>query len=45
MFTKRFYYPGPTAPEIGIKIAGNTAGIQRLSLWQLRPISKDRLTT
>jgi beta-fructofuranosidase len=43
--TKRFYYPGPTAPEIAISITGNPSDVTRLSLWQLTPISKDRLTT
>ena len=43
--TKRFYYPGQTAPDIAIGITGNPTDITRLSLWQLTPISKDRLTT
>ena len=43
--TKRFYYPGPTAPEIAVNITGRQSDISRLSLWQLAPISKDRLTT
>ncbi len=43
--TRRFYYPGSTAPQIALSITGKTAAIQRLSLWQLNPISKDRLTT
>ena len=43
--TKRFYYPGPTAPEIAISVTGKESDITRLSLWQLSPISKDRLTT
>jgi len=43
--TKRFYYPGPTAPELSLSITGNPEDITRLSLWQLTPISKDRLTT
>lgn len=44
-FTKRFYYPGQTAPEIAISITGDPKAITRLSLWPLNPISKDRLTT
>jgi hypothetical protein len=44
-YTKRFYYPGPTAPEIAVNITGNAADVTRLSMWQLTPISKDRLTT
>ncbi|HEX4309066.1 MAG TPA: glycoside hydrolase family 32 protein [Acidobacteriaceae bacterium] len=43
--TRRFYYPGSTAPEIAVSITGNQSDISRLSLWQLNPISKDRLTT
>jgi len=43
--TKRFYYPGQTAPEIAVSFTGNPADVTRLSLWQLSPISKDRLTT
>jgi len=43
--TKRFYYPGRTAPEITVNITGKPADITRLSLWQLSPISGDRLTS
>jgi beta-fructofuranosidase len=43
--TKRFYYPGPAAPEIAVSVTGNVAEIHRLSLWQLSPISPDRLTS
>jgi len=43
--TKRFYYPGSTPPEIAISITGNPKDVTRLSLWQLSPISKDRLTS
>jgi len=42
--TKRFYYPGQPAPEIAVSATGNAADVSRLSLWQLAPISKDRLT-
>src|SRR5271168_3327710 len=42
--TKRFYYSGDRAPEIRMAIAGQTAGIERLSVWQIAPISPDRLT-
>jgi beta-fructofuranosidase len=44
-YTKRFYYPGQTAPEIAVTFTGKTSDITRLSMWQLTPISKDRLTT
>lgn len=43
--TTRFYYPGAQAPEIAVSITGNAKDISHLSLWQLSPISKDRLTT
>ena len=43
--TKRFYYPGVAAPEIAVSITGKQSDISRLSMWQLTPISKDRLTT
>jgi beta-fructofuranosidase len=43
--TKRFYYPGPTAPAIAVSVTGKASDISRLSLWQLSPISKDRLTS
>jgi beta-fructofuranosidase len=44
-FTKRFYYPGSSAPPTGIRITGTTALISTLSIWSLTPISSDRLTT
>jgi beta-fructofuranosidase len=44
-YTKRFYYPGPTAPEIAVNITGNSSDVTRLSMWQINPISKDRLTS
>jgi beta-fructofuranosidase len=43
--TKRFYYPGPAAPEIAVSITGKREDLTRLSLWQLAPISSNRLTT
>ncbi len=43
--TKRFYYPGKTAPEIAVSITGKPDNVTRLSMWQLTPISKNRLTT
>ena len=42
--TKRFYYSGDKAPEIRIAITGQTASIERLLVWQITPISPDRLT-
>ena len=44
-YTKRFYYPGLTAPEIVANITGKTSDIVRLVQYQITPISKDRLTT
>jgi beta-fructofuranosidase len=43
--TKRFYYPGKTAPEIAVSITGRQEAFSRLVMWQLNPISKDRLST
>jgi beta-fructofuranosidase len=43
--TKRFYYPGPTAPEIAVTLTGKQSDITHLSQWPITPISKDRLTT
>lgn len=44
-YTKRFYYSGAAAPQLGIKIDGKTGDLSELMLWQLSPISSDRLTT
>ena len=44
-FTKRFYYPGNQAPEIGIRCSDSSANGLSISIWQLEPISRDRLTT
>ena len=44
-YTKRFYYPGPHAPEIALRIAGKSTSITKLTAWQLAPISPNRLTT
>jgi beta-fructofuranosidase len=43
--TKRFYYPGPSAPAIGVRVSGMLASLSGLSMWQIKPISRDRLTT
>jgi beta-fructofuranosidase len=42
--TTRFYYSGDRAPEICVAIGGRTEDIERLSVWQMDPISSDRLT-
>lgn len=44
-YTKRFYYSGRSAPQLGIKIDGKTTDLSSLMMWQLSPISLDRLTT
>jgi beta-fructofuranosidase len=49
-YTKRFYYPGPSypgpaAPELRVRISGNANDRASLSIWQLTPVSPDRLTT
>ena len=43
-YTKRFYYPGSVAPRVQLQVEG-TASIESLSMWQIAPISSDRLTT
>jgi beta-fructofuranosidase len=43
--TRRFYYSGNKAPEIRIGISGRTDGLKRLTVWQMTPISPNRLTT
>lgn len=42
-FTQRFYYAGEMAPRTGVRV-GSTRQLAALSMWQLRPISPDRLT-
>jgi beta-fructofuranosidase len=44
-FTKRFYFPGSTAPEIEVAIEGDPRSVEHLELWPMKPISKDRLTS
>jgi beta-fructofuranosidase len=44
-FTKRFYYKGNSAPNLRLKFSGKSANVVSLSVWQLSPISADRLTT
>jgi len=43
-YTKRFYYPGSSAPPVGIRISDKT-NFSSLTMWQLSPISSNRLTT
>lgn len=44
-YTKRFYYSGSQAPRATLRILGKTTNLSSLSMWQLTPISPDRLTT
>jgi beta-fructofuranosidase len=43
-YTKRFYYAGSVAPRVQLHLEG-PATIESLSMWQIDPISSDRLTT
>jgi len=43
--TKRFYYPGATAPPVHVNVTAGFKSLSDLSLWPLSPISRDRLTT
>jgi|HubBroStandDraft_4_1064222.scaffolds.fasta_scaffold01099_3 beta-fructofuranosidase len=43
--TKRFYYAGSSAPVIGVQVNGKLESLSGLSMWQIKPISRDRLTT
>lgn len=44
-YTKRFYCAGGEAPTMSLRILGKTTGLASLEMWQLHPISPDRLTT
>jgi len=44
-FTRRFYYQAATPPDVHLKWTGTTTDIDDLSIWQLSPISPNRLTT
>ena len=44
-WTKRFYYQGNSAPNLHLKFSGNVTNVESLTVWQLSPISADRLTT
>jgi beta-fructofuranosidase len=41
-YTKRFYYPGETAPDVKASADGDAV---KLSAWKISPISPNRLTT
>jgi beta-fructofuranosidase len=44
-YTKRFYYSGLMSPKTKVHILGKSTNLSSMSMWQLSPISKDRLTT
>jgi beta-fructofuranosidase len=44
-YTKRFYYPGNVAPDVRLKVQGEPSVVRGLQMWQLIPISPDRLTS
>jgi len=44
-YTKRFYYSGDRAPDVCLKWVGRTTDIEKLTVWQLTPISTNRLTS
>ena len=44
-YTKRFYYSGDRAPDMCLKWVGRTTDIEKLTVWQLKPISTNRLTS
>jgi hypothetical protein len=43
--TRRFYCEGAVAPPIGVRIGGSLQALTALSISQITPISRDRLTT
>ena len=44
-WTKRFYPAGSSAQDLRLSWTGKTANLHSLSVWQMSPISADRLTT
>ncbi len=44
-YTKRFYYAGGVAPDIYLKLEGPEDTLVSLQMWQIKPISPDRLTS
>lgn len=43
--TTRFYLPGSRPPTLGLRWTGSISAIENLSVWQIEPISPNRLTT
>lgn len=44
-YTKRFYYPGPAAPNLDLQLTCSSKVLLSLSTSQISPISRNRLTT
>ncbi|MGB7170667.1 MAG: glycoside hydrolase family 32 protein [Acidobacteriaceae bacterium] len=44
-FTQRFYCDGSSAPPISVQVTAGLRNVTALSLWQMKPISPERLTT
>lgn len=44
-YTQRFYYPGTRAPDVSVAFDGSPEALRSLTMWQIAPISSDRLTT
>jgi beta-fructofuranosidase len=45
VYTKRFYYVGTAPQDVCMKWVGKTANIVSFFVWQISPISSDRLTS
>jgi beta-fructofuranosidase len=43
--TKRFYPLGSKSRDMSLQLTGKTANLVSLSVWQMSPISSNRLTT
>lgn len=44
-FTQRFYPEGSSAPQITVQVKAGLENLTALTVWQMKPISTDRLTT
>jgi len=44
-FTRRVYCPGNSAPDLRLQWTGKTSSVVKLSIWNMAPISADRLTS
>ena len=43
-YTKRFYYQGSEAPTVTLRLDGHPEALH-VSMWQIAPVSADRLTS